>query len=189
MGRPHARAIPWRFAMRLARRAGHRRGVVKSLRPRPGVGPLPLSSTDFFLGSRVFERLGAEAGHGRAGRGQPIYRGFRPIKCRATVSLRPCRANSGAIAGRVCDDRKGPDWPWIIFAFLGPHSGSYVPQGNNGNMGTSTIKQAESLAFEGCQPVPKPRCHFGNKGTEMADPDARKSARMWHPPAHASRGG
>ncbi len=54
-------------------------------------------------------------------------------------------------------------------------------------MGTVIIKQAESLAFEGCQPVPKASGGFGNMGTEMADPDAEKFARVWLPRTPASR--
>lgn len=60
-------------------------------------------------------------------------------------------------------------------------------QGNSGNMGTITIKQAERLGFEGCEPVPKASGRFGNMGTEMADPDAGKSARVWLPRTPASR--
>jgi len=86
-------------------------------------------------------------------------------------------------------------WPWRprpvlwpnIFPFSGQRSGSYELQGNIGNMGTVTIKQAERLAFEGCQPVPKASGGFGNMGTEMADPDAGKSARVWLPPASSHR--
>lgn len=54
-------------------------------------------------------------------------------------------------------------------------------------MGTDYIKQAENLAFDGCIPVPKPSGGFGNMGTEMGNPDAGKSARVWPPRARSSR--
>jgi hypothetical protein len=54
-------------------------------------------------------------------------------------------------------------------------------------MGTSYVRQAESRASGACERVPKPSGGFGNMGTEMADPDAGKFARVWLPPAVSSR--
>ncbi|HEX7753672.1 MAG TPA: hypothetical protein VF440_14885 [Novosphingobium sp.] len=56
-------------------------------------------------------------------------------------------------------------------------------------MGTSYVRQAESRASGACERVPKPSGGFGNMGTEMAGPDAGKSARVWLPRAPSSRTG
>ena len=189
-GRPHARGIPWRYSHAAGQPSwpapGQTGGGQKS-RATPGVKPPPLSFAGFFSAERFSGRLGSDGGHGQAERGHPSCWGIRPPKGRAASRPRPCQPDPGAIAGRVCDLVPGPDFRRIIFPFNGRLSGSYVLQGNNGNMGTSSIKQAESLAVEGCQPVPKPSGRFGNMGTEMSDPDAGKSARVWPPHARASR--
>lgn len=116
-----------------------------------------------------------------------IGRGLRPFNRRAALQQRPFLPDPGAISDRVCYHMQGQAVGQIIFPFLGRLSGSYDLQGNNGNMGTYYVKQAESLAFEGCQPVPKPSGRFGNMGTEKANPDAGKSARVWLPRARSSR--
>lgn len=99
----------------------------------------------------------------------------------------PWRPDPGALADGVCNHPHRPVFRPNIFPFSGRRFGSYELQGNSGNMGTVTIKQAERLAFEGCQPVPKASGRFGNMGTEMADPDAGKSARVWPSRTPASR--
>ena len=164
-----------------------RTGGGQKSRAAPGVGPLPLSSACFFLVLRIFGRLGRGGADRRADRGQPGGWGFRPPKRCAASPPRPCQPDPGTLAGRVFDHAPGPDFQRIIFPFSGRLSGSHDLQGNNGNMGTSHIRQAESCASGGCAPVPKPSGGFGNMGTEMADPDAGKSARVWIPRAPASR--
>ena len=113
--------------------------------------------------------------------------GFRPPKRCATSLRLPCQPDPGAIARRVCDHGQRVDFRRINFSFSERHSGSDDLQGNNGNMGTSYVKQAESRDSGGCEPVPKLSGRFGNMGTEMADPDAGKSARVWRPRTPSSR--
>ena len=148
------------------------RGGSQKSRAAPGAGPRSLTSTGFFLVLGISERLGRDCGCSRAGTGQPIRRGLRPPNRRVALLPQPRQLVLGVIAGRVCDHAQGPDCRRIIFPFSGLLSGSNVLQGNNGNLGTYHIRQAESLAFGGCQPVPKPSGRFGNMGTEMADPNA-----------------
>ena len=175
------------FAKRLSSRARHGQGGGQKSRAAPGTGPLSLPSAEFFLVIGISERLGSDGADRRAETCPPICWGFRPCKRRAAWLPRTCQPDPGAIAGRVCEHAQRPDFRRIIFPFLGRLSGSCVLQGNNGNLGTYHIRQAESLAYAVCQPVPKPSGRFGNTGTEMADPDAGKSARVWLPPAPSSR--
>lgn len=156
-------------------------------RAAPGAAPLPHSSAGFFLALRIFGQRGRGGGDRRAERGQPCGWGFRPPKRCAASPPRPCQPDPGAIAGRVNHHAQRADFRRIIFPFSERLSGSYVLKGNNGNMGTSYVKPAESCASRGFAPVPKPSGRFGNMGTEMADPDAGKSARVWLPPAPSSR--
>ena len=100
----------------------------------------------FFSCSPHFRAAGADR---RAERCQPSCCGLRPPKRCAASPPRPCRNDPVAIAGRVCDHAQGLDFRCIIFPFLGQLLRSYDLQGNNGNMGTSYIKQAESLAYGG----------------------------------------
>ena len=148
-GRPHARGIPWQFSCAAGQPPWPRRaqtGGGQKSSAAPGVKPLPFPSADFIFGTAVFGRLGRGGADGRAQRGQPSCWGFRPLIRRAASRPRRCQPDPGAVAGRVCDHAQGPDFRRIIFPFNGLLSGSYVLQGNNGNMGTSYIKPAESLA-------------------------------------------
>lgn len=190
MGEPHARGIPWwlRPSGGEPWRPGglHPGGGSKSSAwPPPAPHPYPLAG--FFFRLRIFERRGDDRGRRRAERGQPGGSGLRPSKRCAASLPRPRQPDPGVIAGLVCHNAQRADFGRIIFPFSGRLSGRYVWEGNNGNMGTSYVRQAESRASGGCAPVPKPSGGFGNMGTEIADPDAGKSARVWLPPAPSSR--
>lgn len=141
----------------------------------------------FFSCSPHFRTAGRRIADRRAERGQPGGWSFRPAKRCAASPPRPCQPDPGAIANRVGNHAQRADFRRINFPFSGRLSASDDLQGNNGNMGTSSIRQAESRAFGVCEPVPKPSGGFGNMGTELADPDAGKSARVWLPPAPSSR--
>lgn len=95
----------------------------------------------------------------------------------------PCQPVPSTHCHRAYGHAPGPDFRRIIFPFSARLSGMYVWKGNNGNMGTSYFRQAENRASGACERVPKHSDGFGNMGTEMADPDAGKSARVWLPPA------
>jgi hypothetical protein len=162
-------------------------GVFKSPEGRRAVSPQSLPSAGFFIVLRVFGRRGRGGRKRRAERGQPGGLGLRPPKRCAASPPRPCQPDPGAIAKRVFHHAQTADFRRIIFPFSGRLSGSDDLQGNNGNMGTSYVRQAESRASRVREPVPKPLGGFGNMGTEMADPDAGKSARVWLPPAPSGR--
>lgn len=187
MGEPHARGIPWQFC----HAAGQPRPVqtggrskVQSRTWRRTTAPL---IGRFFLASPHFRTAGRRIADRRAERGQPDGWGFRPAKRCAASPPRPRQPDPGAIANRVCHHAERADFRRIFFPFSGRLSGSDDLQGNNGNMGTSYVRQAESRASGDGERVPKPTGGFGNMGTEMADPDAGKSARVWLPPAPSSR--
>ena len=125
---------------------------------------------------------------GQAGRKRPAeLLGPSPAQMPRRFAPWPWRPDPGALGDGVCNHPYRPVFRPNIFPFSGRRFGSYELQGNSGNMGTVTIKKAESLAFEGCQPVPKASGRFGNMGTEMGDPDAGKSARVWPSRTPASR--
>ncbi len=187
MGEPHARDIPWQFDHAAGQPRPVQTGGGQKSRAAPGVGPEPLSSAGFFLASLHFRTAGRRIANRRAERGQPGGWGLRPAKCCAASPPRPCQHDPSAIANRICHHAQRADFRRIIFPFFGRFLGGDDLQGNNGNMGTSYLKQAESLALGGCKPVPKPSGGFGNMGTEIGDPDAGKSARVWLPPAPSSR--
>lgn len=89
--------------------------------------------------------------------------------------------------GGVCGLLSWPNFRQNIFPLFRQPLGGDDLLGNIGNMGTSNVRQAESCASGVRAPVPKPSGDFGNMGTEMPDPDAGKSARVWLPPAPSSR--
>lgn len=186
-GEPHARGIPWQFRHATGQPRWAQTGgwlKVQSCTWRRTAVPL---IGRFFLASPNFRTAGERGAVRRAERGQPGGWGFCPPKRCAASPPRPCQPDPGAIANRVCHHAQRADFRRIIFPFSGRLSGSDDLQGNIGNMGTSYVRQAESRASGACEPVPKPSGHFGNMGTEMADPDAGKSARVWLPPAPSSR--
>ena len=156
-------------------------------------GAKALASTTAPLTDRFFSwiaqfRTAGQKWRGQAGRERPAeLPGPSPGQMPRRFALWPWRPDPGALADGVCNHPHRPVFRPNIFPFSGQRSGSYELQGNIGNMGTVTIKQAERLAFEGCQPVPKASGGFGNMGTEMADPDAGKSARVWPSRTPASR--
>jgi hypothetical protein len=171
----------------MASRTGHRRGVVKSPEPHLALHRRPFHRQVFFFACRYSDggAMNADVGGQREARrpagvfvrsNAALYRFYGP----ASPFLALPVAGFAIMHG-------GADLQRNIFLFSGQLSESYVLKGNNGNMGTSYVKQAESCASRGCAPVPKPSGSFGNMGTEMADPDAGKSARVWLPPAPSSR--
>lgn len=164
-----------------------RRGGGQISGATPWLGPHRLPSTEFFRGVGISGRVGDDRGRRRAGRGQPPGWGLRQAKRRVASFPRPCQPVPGTSGHPVFHHAPRPDFRRIIFPFSGRLSGRYVWKGNNGNMGTSYVRQAESRASGANEPVPKPSGGFGNMGTEMADPDAGKSARVWLPPAPSSR--
>lgn len=166
---------------------GHTGGVGKSPERCPWPAPHPFPSAGFFPASLLLRTAGWMIADRRPDRGQPSGWGFRPVKCCAASPPRPFPPDPGAIANRDGHHAQRADFRRIIFPFSGRLSGSDDLQGNNGNMGTSSVRQAESRASGVCEPVPTPSGGFGNMGTEMADPDAGKSARVWLPPAPSSR--
>lgn len=141
----------------------------------------------FFLAAPQFRTACQMIADRQAERGRLGGWGFRLPKRSAALPPRPCRPDPSAIAGRVCHHAQRADFRRIIFPFSGRLSGSVDLQGNNGNVGTSYVRRAESRASGVCELVPKLSDGFGNMGTEMADPDAGKSARVWLPPAPSSR--
>jgi len=190
VGKPHARGISWLFRVGVDQprrspclQAGGGQKVQSCTwcwTTSPLIGRFfPLAS----ISGRPARRLAGE----RAERGQPIGWGLRPPKRCAIAAPRPRQTDPGAIAGRVCCHAPGPHFGRNTFAFSGRLSGSYALLGNNGNMGTSYVRQAERRASKANEPVPKPFDCLGNMGTEMADPNAGKSARVWRPPAPSSR--
>lgn len=187
MGEPHARGIP----SQLRHAAGQPRPVqtggwskVQSRTGRRTAAPL---IGRFFSCFSAFPD-GWPEDRRQAGRKRRAgWLGPSPGKRCAASPPRPCQPDPGAIANRVCHHAQRADFRRIIFPFSGRLSGSDDLQGNNGNEGTSYVQQAEGRACGECGPVPKPSGGFGNMGTEMADPDAGKSARVWLPPAPSSR--
>lgn len=141
----------------------------------------------FFPCSPYFRTAGRRR-RGQAGREKPAGRlELSPAQTLRGLISTALPARFGRYRGpglRSCTEGLiPPDY----LPFSGRLPGSYDLQGNNGNMGTSYVKQAENRASGGCAPVPKPSGDLGNMGTEMANPDAGKSARMWLPRAPSSR--
>jgi hypothetical protein len=91
--------------------------------------------------------------------------GLPPAKRLVAWSPRPSQLAPGTFVGRTCDHAPWPRFRPNIFRIYGRLSGRCVLLGNNGNMGTSHTRQAESRASERCEPVPKPSGRFGNMGT------------------------
>lgn len=164
--------------------------------PRPGGGQKsrhsprhhrPYSHWQIFSLHRQFGAAGQRLRRRKGRERHAITPGPSPAGTPLHLAALALPARSGRYRGTGFRSWSGAGFRRIIFQCIKPLSGSHVLQGNNGNLGTYHIKQAEILAFEGCQPVPKPSGRFGNMGTDWADPDAGKSARMWLPRLPASR--
>jgi hypothetical protein len=169
-------------AVRIAKGGGWSKG---QRRTWPETAPIPIDRD--FSRSPQFQTDGARQRGQAAERGVPASWGFRPpIRCAASLPW-PCQPDPGASAGRVCDHAPGPFSHRNIFPRTGFAYRKLCFTREQWEHGNSHDRKAESCAFEGCVPVPTPSGRFGNMGTEMTDPDAGKSARVWLPPAPSSR--